>query len=694
MILKAVNTKTYKSLGVKFISENGEEWLTDCPYCGKSKMYVNATSGQYNCKVCGKSGNKYTWMREAIYDRYLKETELKDYQALSKLRGNIPPIAFQDAGMAYHRGRKEWMIPFFNEKGVLVNLRFWDKNTNIIKSTGGCSNSLFGMEKINGEERIVVCEGEWDAIALRWLFKETMEEAPLVVAVPGSSVFKDDWARFFYGKTAIFLYDNDAAGRDGQNRAIVCIKDKTVPAKIFQLEWGLTYPEKYDVRDLIVDNLKNIHGVWSILQDLMVEPKVDDKQALLVRTSFAEVLEDYKKHIFVTEEMRIGLILQFAVIFSNALTDCPLWLFIVGAAGSGKSLILQSLSGSDMTHYISTLNARTLISGYKTEDGSDPSLLPKIIGKTLIIKEYTEILALASSEQDKVFATLRGAYDGRVDVPYGNNLTRTYPTPGSGHKTCHFSIIAGVTDTIHGTNKASLGERFLKYQMFPTGNDCIGQMRAAMYNTLEQRTPEFELKASAKAFITHKMANPWDVPTVPKYIQDRIIGLAQIVAIARASVERKQGELSYRPSAEVGTRLCKQLVKHAQCVAYVLDKDEVDDECYMIIQQVGLSTGEGWTKDILLTLAKHPEGLTKKQVSTNAKISVGNCAKYLDDLYELRAVEREQIPDGNVGQPAYRWKLSEALVILFDLAQIENNYGKKDEKAGKRRFVAKTKTIC
>ena len=56
-------------------------------------------------------------------------------------------------------------------------------------------------------------------------------------------------------------------------------------------------------------------------------------------------------------------------------------------------MLLQALAESENTVYQSSLGAKTLISGWKTPDDSDPSLLPRLIGKTLVLKDYTELMS-------------------------------------------------------------------------------------------------------------------------------------------------------------------------------------------------------------------------------------------------------------------------------------------------------------
>ena len=685
------NIKTYKCLGVEFIGQCDEELIAVCPFCNKNKLYIHHEEGLFDCKVCGKKGNKYTFLKY-YHQQLIDNTDLKKYNTLSRDRDRIPVEAFQAAKLAYVGTTKHWIIPVYNQENRLVNLRVWNRDTNILKHIGGCSASIYNLNRIHDSDHIYLCEGEWDAIVLQWVL-DTHKIDAVAMAVPGAGTFKEEWCRHFFDKSIAIVYDNDEAGKEGALRTIKLLTKNIAFKSLSVIKWNSDFSDKYDIKDLVRDNLKQSEVCIPIINDLLedTEKQEEEDEEVVIRTSFNELLEDYKEHICVTEEIRKGLILQFSVVFSNALPDCPLWLFIVGPAGSGKSMILQSISDNPETHFESSLGAKTLVSGWKSDEGNDPSLLPRIIGKTLIIKEYTEIMALPSKEQEQVFSSLRGAYDGRVDRIYANEVTRVYPAPGSGHKTCHFSILAGVTNTIHAHGKAELGERFLKYQMFPDNHDPIDQIKAAMDNTLKQEFPEIELRKVTKAFIKHMTSKDFIAPIVPKSVLNKIIGLSQLVAIIRANVERSKGELAYRASPEVGTRLAKQFLKLAQCIAFTLGKSRVDKECFSLVQRVGMDTCYGWHRDVIMTMLKHPEGMLKKDISREAIIAPATVEKCLNDLYELKALENTPLDNGEKGRPAYLWKVSNYVKELFELAQL--NEINEEKTKGKKKIFKKRKTV-
>ena len=91
---------------------------------------------------------------------------------------------------------------------------------------------------------------------------------------------------------------------------------------------------------------------------------------------------------------------------------------------------------------------------------TDHSLLPKLDGKVLVIKDFTALLNMPREARQQILGDLRDAYDGNAAKAFGTHVeTRRY--------TSKFGIMAAVTGAIdkHAAVMQQLGERFLKLRL-------------------------------------------------------------------------------------------------------------------------------------------------------------------------------------------------------------------------------------
>lgn len=651
--------------GLDLVPSSGDEYVSDCLFCDKeSHLFVNSNTGQWGCKKCGKSGNVYTFL-EAVVDKYRDSTTDKDYNALSVMRDGLPVAAIRAAGMVKDdQGR--WLLPVRNAKGTVTDIRwtlpreYTRKGSDRVrydcsfKSTPEMHLTLWGMEVLaqpaRSSEPVFTCEGEWDGIIFMWLLRLLKREG-VVVAVPGASSFKDKWVELFQGRRVFLLYDNDRAGDDGSMKVGRLLNG--VVRTLYYIHWPDHRPEGYDIRDLVtfqaVKKKRPKSTIKAILdlcrthhrreEAVAGEANVEGGKPKGPPPTFPTLLKSFRKHIKMTPDMVDGLKVSLAVACSNFLSGDPVWLFLVGPPGCGKTLILTSLADSINAVYVSTLSAHTLISGF--QGAEDPSLIPKLNGKVFIFKDYTEILSKPSVEMDEIFSTLRGAFDGEASRPFGNGVTRKYK--------CHFSMLAGVTSAIHGNSKATLGERFLKFHIFKGVDlDVDDQIRSAVSSINKEARIEQAIKPIVSAFLDLRdykrlstkvegMMTPWAV--------ERIVALAQIIAMLRAEVERNKwsDEIMYRPQYEVGTRLAKQLVKLALGLAIVDGKKKIDEDVYRLVERVAFDTAIGFHLDIIQALMSKGGSGDRESVAEVSGVPMSTLSRIMDDLCMLRVLRKEVV---------------------------------------------------
>ncbi len=658
--------------GIDLTDVNDTQATGSCPFCSKKNhFYVNVNSGQWDCKKCGESGNVFSFLKkytDMIYD----STTTAQYRVLAKMRG-LPIRALREWKLGWDGSH--WLMPVLSETKVCRDVRRWKPGSTVVKSTAGCKSQLYGWYKAARTKTLWLCEGEWDTIAMSWLLEMTGRKHQNAVGVPGALTFKDEWIDYFTNRNIYICYDKDSAGEHGALK--VYNKLSNVTKNIQIIKWPIQLPEKYDIRDYIKSSIKENKSHQQMLKELKSflttasnipmligeEDVIEEEEEILENPpTFNDTLRVYKKWCRMKSDLIQALKIMFATVLSTKATGEPLWIYIIGPAGCGKTMLLMSLDGSRKCIFRSNISSHALISGFK---GSyDPSLLPKLNGKCCIWKDFTEILSKKSYEKDDIYSTLRGAYDGHVIKSWGNNVIREYPD-------LHFSMLAGVTPAVHGDKKASLGERFLKYEIYGARKENVEeQIHAAIRSMTFENQQRKELQQAAKSFLSREVDS---VPEIPRWVIDRVVALAQIISLLRASSEREMfGDRSvlYKPASEVGTRLAKQLLKLGQFLALVMGREQVSYKEYKLMEKVGFDTSIKTHLEILKIIMDNQGKATTTFISDKIMLSRSSVERQLHDLRLLGVLQKIQKKTKTIGRAPIEYSLSKNIVSLWDDAKI------------------------
>jgi 5S rRNA maturation endonuclease (ribonuclease M5) len=692
--------------GVTFTAVKGKEKIASCPFgcpddskTGQGHFFVNHTNGKFCCKKCTKEGNAYTFLKH-FHAYHLKHTKKDHYVELSDLR-RIPWQQFKDDGFAYDADNDRWLLPANNPKGSLGNLYAYEWKAKDAKlfGTTGCAQQLGFADEIKAVGPIYICEGQWDAVALRWLFaKCKIDPASYsIVYAPGATTFKNEWVSIFKNREVILLFDNDPTGRTGMDK-VQKLLEKTCTVR--QVQWPAAVPTKYDIRDFVTERIDDPKRAYRQLHGIIATEQ-RSTGTKLTRTTFKSVLADFKKVIHVSKTFEDALAVVMAVSISAMTPRDPLWLFLVGPPGVGKTLLIHAFLGMpEKTHFLSKLTKQSLVSGMSAGsddngDENDPSVLSQIKNKCLFVEDYTTIKSMPLTVQEELFGLLRSVFNGKYDETFGNFVSRKYEDHW-------FSMVAGVTDVIHGDDRASLGERFLKIDM--VGEDVNEELHlhSALQDVVGKSRDDKKLRDSVAAFLNRPFKSS-DLPGVPAWFHNRIVALAALGSRMRASVERRGAELLYRPRHEFGTRLVKQLAKLGRFIAYVLGKPKVDEVVYRLVQKVAFDTVVGFNVEILHALYTNSAGLHIPQLIDKLQLSHTTIDRRLQDLQELRVVCRSsEVRKDAKGRPQYTWHLVPHVRELWKAAEIKytppqlsfthkgvGRSPKKPKKSAPRKKVAK-----
>ena len=320
----------------------------------------------------------------------------------------------------------------------------------------------------------------------------------------------------------------------------------------------------------------------------------------------------------------------FGTVMVHRLPGDPLWLLIVGAPGDGKTEIIRASSEHPDIYPVSSLSPNALISGYIT-DGPDPSLLPKLDGKVLVIKDFTAILQMQRDARNEVISMLRDCYYGEACRVFGTGETKRYKS--------RFGLIAAVTPVIddYSSINAMLGERFLRFRL-ATDNNNLKKIDKAMANTANEDRMRAELSQAALGVLAQESK----IPEIPSATEDRIKHLANLLATARSEVSRDaKGMVTYVPVPEVGTRVVKQLKKLALGVGMARAQATVDDDIYQIVAHVALDSLPSMRCRLLKQMWATREQFETTQVIADAcEFDTDTCRRWLSDVRLLGIVDR------------------------------------------------------
>jgi hypothetical protein len=673
--------KAYEQFGVDLPeSTNGSgQLITTCPFCGKEKhFYLNAEDGRFQCKVCQAKGNKYSFIRR-VYEQSLAATLPLHHQQLSKLRG-LPSPAFGEAGIAYHGGLGRYLIPVRNGKGGFVDLCSFNGDGKLYH-TAGCSSHLGGLDTLAAGGPVFIAEGPHDATALAYLLRRLKQPlAWSVLWAPGAGCFSNksvqaDCLEHLTDREVYVLFDNDSAGKDGMKVAGRVLSP--IALAVYLLAWPPDrFSEGYDIDDLVreatkpYDNALDELYSWCFQYARGADPSEGPPK--LQRSSVAEIVKDFEStQVSMYPGLVDALKIALAIVYSIRLGGDPIWLYIIGPPGTGKSLILEATLGSHWCIYRTSVSSKSFVSGFKIKDTKDTSLLSILPGRCLVVKDYSNVISLPQVAKDELVSMLRDAYDGKVIRNYGNRVHREYPPPNSDRSDCRFSFVAGVTKEIHVHGTSGLGERFLKFDISRTGRDDLAAINAALDDSWDAHKRQLYRAASVAAFLSREV-NLDKLPTIPEWYTTRLIALIQFVGLCRSKVSRTGGDLDYEPEAESGTRVAKQLKKLSQALCWVLNLPTANQEVYSLVRQVAWDTSHSHRRNLYQRAWELGE-FTSQEMSDAAGLSVSATYRNIHDMQALEIVKRvRHIQSDEKGSKSTQvWSLTKRASRLFSSAHLE-----------------------
>ena len=625
---------------------SGDQTYGVCPICSKQKMYINPESKKWDCKSgeCS-TGGGYGLFLQRVSDKNIKNFKSKPQLELLKDRGLKHSKTFKAWGVGWNGSA--YTIPVKGQYN-LQDLRVFRPGFKTMSSPGGKAGLISPSgQDLDKFKEVWLVEGEWDGMSLYEIFQENDYKAAVLVT-PGANIFKAEWIELFRRKNVVIAYDNDGAGELGELRAYESIRDSASSVKF--VHWdklGLT-ETGYDLRDLYTDSGDPETALKALMSLLEGKPRQKpekepgksqskDEGESGQGLTREEVISSYTDWLHLPNTDVIDIL--YGTVLANRLPGDPLWMFLIAPPGGSKSELLMSLSDAPKIFTTTSLTPHALVSGANLTGGRDPSLIPKLNNKVLVIKDFTTILSMNYTAREEILGVLRDAYDGKTEKVFGTGVLREYKSK--------FGLIGGVTpalgmyNALHGT----LGERFIHYRLEKQrGSDETDLITRALDNIAKEGEMRDGLcKTAAQAL--DRSVEPGNMPDMSREFKLRLVDLAKLTAVLRAVVvkEKYTGEMLFLPTPEVGTRLAKQFGKLAYGIGIFHGVDEVGEDIYRLIVRVAKDTIPDRVEKLVRVMhlkSKEGEFVDAQRMSDLTRMNVETTRALMQDLTTLKVLEK------------------------------------------------------
>lgn len=346
--------------------------------------------------------------------------------------------------------------------------------------------------------------------------------------------------------------------------------------------------------------------------------------------------------------------IALATIIANRMDGDPLWLFLVAPPSGGKTEIIRALDDVRDVFPLSALTPNTFASGFERR-GVETSLLPKLDGKTLLMKDFGTVLTMYREARGEILAQLREIYDGSFSKEWGNGKSLKW--------TGKVGLLAGVTGIIDReySLNAILGERFLLYRVPRAEGRALA--RAALGQRQQEAEHRRTLRRLVAAFVDSLTLS---VPAFDPVIAEGLAALAEFTALARSPVffDARGEHISLIPEPEAPGRLVKQLAALGQALAVVRGEGAyMSVGTYLTIGQVAQDTIPAPRRLMLEAILAAPDDPppTTSALGELTRYPTPSARRYLEELAAVRLVDRR--PEGP-GRPD-RWAASAHLRELL-----------------------------
>lgn len=244
----------------------------------------------------------------------------------------------------------------------------------------------------------------------------------------------------------------------------------------------------------------------------------------------------------------------------NMMRGHNIWLMLVGAPSSGKTMLLESIQ--DIPRVLMRGAVKTtaaLLSGTAQRErkkGATGGLLRELGNRGIwVMKDFTSVLSMNKDNMTEIVGAMRETFDGRYTRSVGTDGGDTMVWLG------RIGFLGACTPVIdrYGEEVKELGERWVYFRI--PDSDWYGETRRSLKNGDPERTM-LELRAEMSMFFD-SLGLVWDEPAreVTDDEIERIYAMTSLVCKARSYVPRHKytHEIVDMSSSEGVSRISNEL---------------------------------------------------------------------------------------------------------------------------------------
>ena len=370
----------------------------------------------------------------------------------------------------------------------------------------------------------------------------------------------------------------------------------------------------------------------------------------------ADIVAKLREFFVLVDEGVVELVLAAFIANRLPTVHAPVWIMLVAESSGGKTEIIDMFSelAKDqykLAYHISDLSAQTFISG--AQNGKEEtSLLQRISGRMVFIKDFTTILQKNKEERKAILSQFREIYDGEFNKDFG--------TGKSVHWKGRIGVIAGLTPPALEMmgQYAGMGERFINYFLTQPTDKQLAQAMKDNYNK-DIKKIKTELAELVASYVSRHVEMAEEMTVEQQKLSDELLDELNEVAIfatrARSPImlDFKTGEPIGLPSIERFPRFVIQL--QSICKGFVLmnGSQVITQNQKVTLSKIALDSVPRTRRAVLKILAGH-RAVSTSAAAARLGFTTPVMRGYLAQLSSLTLAQR--IPKGGRGQED-AWKL-------------------------------------